>query len=125
MSNSKWTRLFKVLVQHSDLIKKCWIKSIETEFPQELRFDKGSEFDQLFNSHGINDILTGGPLTYKQIQQLIFPKYWTIPRKMRGQTLTPFSYNQDIESIKVVIESSGQYELEIVNGNLILYGYKN
>ncbi len=125
MNNSKWIKIFKILSNNSAEIKKCLIKNIFDDNLREITISKTHNFKESFSKTGINDnIIYCGPSSYKEIEQIIFPQEWTINRKMKNEKLAPKTYNQNIENIKNLLISIGKTEIEITNGNLILYGYR-
>lgn len=125
MNNSKWTKLFKELSNNSIETKKCFIKSVFDNTLREIKIPNADKFNESFSKTGTNDNITfGGPCSFKEIEQIVFPQKWTSDRQMRNQKLEPKSYNQNIENIKKIIDSIGKFETEIDNGDLIIYGYR-
>jgi len=125
MNNSKWTKLFKALTQHHVEIKKCFIKNIFDDVLREIKIPSSENYDEYFSETGVKDsICTGGPLTFKEIEQLIFPNRWEIKREMRSQILEPKKINQSIAAIKNIADLIGKFETEHDDEKLILYGYK-
>ena len=124
MSNAKWTKVFVKLSENKDLISKCFIKDIFDDLLREIKIPSIENFSTTFNDNGIKDVMTGGPSPFKQIEWLEFPSQWTIKREMRGQTLQPQKFNQDILKIKNLLHDVGQLEIECDEDKLIIYGYK-
>lgn len=124
MSNSKWTKLFKKLSQHTDIINMCFVKTIWDDDLMEIQIPYPNLHSEIFNDHGIKDVFTSGPLQYKEIEQLIFPKVWTIGRQMRTQNLEPFEFQQDIEKVLEIVGQLGEFETHINNDKLVIYAYK-
>ncbi len=124
MSNSKWTKLFKKLSQHSDIINMCFVKSIWDDNLQEIHIPNPNMYSDIFNDKGIKDVFIGGPFQFKEIEQLVFVKTWTLRRQMRTQNLEPFKYQQDIEKILDIVRQVGKFETHIDNDKLVIYAYK-
>ncbi|MFH4966562.1 hypothetical protein V8G61_00040 [Gaetbulibacter sp. M240] len=125
MNNSKWTKLFIGLSNNLTEIKKCYIKSVFDDILREIKIPKTDNFNDSFSKTGIKDnILTGGPCEFKEIEQIIFPYEWKSDRQMRDQKLEPKKFNQNIDKIKIMTDSIGEFEMEIDNENLIIYGYR-
>jgi hypothetical protein len=123
MSDSKWTKLFKILSENQILIKRCLIKDVLEDKMWLLEIPNIHDFADVFNEKGFNDIVIGGPSTFKQIEWIEFPHQWTISRKMRTQVLEPLMYQQDLLLIKTQLDSLGQLKIEFTNEKLIILGY--
>lgn len=124
MNNSKWTKLFRVLSQHDDVVKKCLIKDVWDNVLRELKIPSFDEYPMVFNEKGINDTMTGGPSSFKEIEWVEFPSEWTVNRPMGQQMLEPFTYYQDILEISNKVAVIGELEIELTSEKLIVYGYK-
>jgi hypothetical protein len=124
MSNAKWTKLFETLSKNDKTIKKCLGKSIWDDYLREIHIPPIDEFSETFHDTGFKDSGGNQPSNFKEIEWIEFPSKWTISRQMRGQTLEPYRYEQDIIKIKNEIDCIGQLETELDNEKLIVYGYK-
>ncbi len=124
MSDAKWTKVFKTLSQHSDLIKKCFIKDIWDDVLREIHIPSLEGYAETFHDSGIKDVMTGGPSVFKQIEWVEFPSNWVVRRQMRNEELESHKYSQDIFTIKECLLTVGQFEIEMETDKLILYGYK-
>ncbi len=124
MSDTKWTKVFKTLSQHSDLINKCLIKDIWNDVLREIHIPSLESYTETFHNSGIKDVMTGGPSVFKEIEWVEFPSNWVIARQMRNEKLEPHKYSQDILKIKECLLTVGQLEIEMETDKLILYGYK-
>ena len=124
MNNAKWKRLFQALSKNKVTVKKCLLQDIFDDVLREIEIPGEIDFNKTFNRTGINDIMIGGQGEFDTIEKVIFPATWTVSRTNQEETLSPFLYNQDIVNIKSIIESIGQFELELEANQLILYGYK-
>lgn len=124
MSNAKWTKLFMKLSDNNDLILKCDVKTIFDEVLTVLEIPSKENFLNTFYDKGIEDVMTGGPTTFKEIEWIEFPSQWVISREMRGQILQPFNFSQDILKIKNLLEDIGELEIEFDNEKSVIFGYK-
>lgn len=124
MNNAKWKRLFQALSNNKVIVKKCLLQDVLDDVLREIEIPGDIDFNKTFNITGINDVMTGGPGEFITIEKVIFPATWTISRINQEEALSPFVYNQDLANIKSIIESIGQFELELDANQLILYGYK-
>ena len=115
MSNSKWVRLIDKLIENVDTVKKVNFKKVQTDRIGELYLsdDTTFGFDYWQNGfEGHNSL--GGWLTYKEIEYLIFPKVVDKVAEVR----------QNLEQITEVLNSVGQFVLEISDEELKLIGYR-
>jgi len=124
MSNSKWTKLFSALSGHHEVIRKCFIKNVGDNVLREICIPPIHKYSETFNEKGINDVMTGGPLTFKEIEWVEFPSNWTINRPMGQLMLEPFTYHQDKSEINNKVAGIGELEIELTPEKLIIYGYK-
>ena len=124
MSDTKWLKLFTRLSQQDGLVKKCLIKHVWNDIPVEIVLPSPAHLNHTFYKKGIMDVITGGPMLFKEIEYISFPSTWAIPRKMRTEKLAPFEYTQDIIPIKKIIDETGTFEIELQDGTLIVYGYR-
>ena len=115
MSNSKWVRLIDRLVEDADKIKKIKFKKVQKDQIGELylKEDTTFGFDYWQNGfEGHNSL--GGWLTFKEIEYLIFPK--VIDREAQLE--------QDLDQIKELIKSVGQFSLDIDDDRIKLICYR-
>lgn len=124
MSDAKWTKVFTILSQQSQLVNKCLIKDILDDVLREVEIPTSENFSETFHLSGIKDIMQGGSSLFKEIEWIEFPKNWTIDRQMRNEKLSPHKHEQDIFKIKQALEKAGELETEINDEKLIIYGYK-
>ncbi len=113
MSNSKWVRLIKAIVENVDDFKKIQFKKIQNVRIGELYLDKDSifEFDYWQTGFEGNNSFNDW-LEYKEIEYLIFPK------------IVDSNNIQNLERIKLIIENVGQFYLQIDENELKLFCYK-
>lgn len=114
MSNSKWVRLIDKLVENADKIKKVEFKRIQNNRDGELYlaedFALGFEYWQT-GFEGCNS--TNSWLLFKEIEYLIFPKI--VDRDNHVE--------QDLEQIAAIINSVGEFSLDMDEDRLKLSCY--
>lgn len=125
MNNSKWRKVFRALSENYSMVQKCLIKNIGDPKLRELKIPSPENFDQTFSVEGIKDVMLGGPLFFKEIECLEFPKNWETNRIMRDQKLAPKKHQQDIQKIQEIISHLGQFELELSEQKLLLCANKS
>ncbi len=124
MSNTKWTKVFSILSQNKDIIKKCLIKDVFDNTLRQIDIPNFQKFADTFHEQGIKDVMTGGPSTFRQIEWIEFPARWTIDRSMRTEALAPHKFHQDITSIHKLVNKVGEFTINFDNDKLIIYGYR-
>ena len=124
MNNSKWSKLFRELAKYNELIGRCLIKDVFDSVLHEIEIPQSEDYLHAFHASGIYDVIIGGPYLFIEIEQIIFPRTWTINRQMRSEKLIPFQHEQNIEGIMKIIGGLGEFEMEIDNSELVLYAYK-
>lgn len=115
MSNSKWVRLIRKLVENADKILKIEFKKVQQDQIGELHLDSDTEigFDYWQTGfEGCNSL--GGVLGFKEIEYLFFPKYTTSSKHNE----------QDLEQIEALLSDVGQFSLEKDENGLKLLCYK-
>lgn len=124
MSDSKWIKLFKVLSRNNNLISRCLLKDVYDDILRQVYIPTSEDFTSIFNDKWFNDEGWNQPYRFKEIEWLEFPSQWEIKREMRGETLEPIKFQQDIAMIKKTIEEFWQFEIQLTKEKLIIYGYK-
>jgi hypothetical protein len=115
MSNSKWIRLIDKLVDNSKKIKKIEFKKVQLDKVGELYIEEDTTFGFDYWQNGFEGHNSlGGWLTFKEIEYLIFPKI------VNKESAT----EQDLNEIINVINSVGQFALEIDDEKIKLVCYK-
>ncbi|PKH50916.1 hypothetical protein CXF68_09555 [Tenacibaculum sp. Bg11-29] len=115
MSNSKWVRLIDRLVENVAKIQKIEFKKVQKDQIGELYLEEDTTygFDYWKNGfEGHNSL--GGWLTFKEIEYLIFPRIVNSENES----------SQDLNEIKNLINSAGQFFLEIDENKIKLICYK-
>ena len=124
MNDAKWVKLFNILSQKNTLINKCLMKDVHDDILRQIYIPTAEDFASAFNDKWFNDKGGNQPYKFKEIEWLEFPSQWEIKREMRGETLEPIKFQQDIVTIKNVIEEVWQFEMQFTKEKLIIYGYK-
>ncbi|MCI9844550.1 hypothetical protein [Flavobacterium pectinovorum] len=115
MSNSKWVKLIDKFVQNTSLILKVEFKKVQNDQIGELYLDEDTTFGFDYWQNGFEGCNSlGGWLTFKEIEFIIFPE---IVNRNKN-TL------QDLKEIEKLINSVGNFSLEINQENLKLNCYK-
>ena len=115
MSNSKWVKLIDKFVQNTSLILKVEFKNVQNDQIGELYLDEDTTFGFDYWQNGFEGCNSlGGWLTFKEIEFIIFPE---IVNRNKN-TL------QDLKEIEKLINSVGNFSLEINQDNLKLNCYK-
>ena len=126
MNNTKWRVVFKVLCfEHPETC--CMVKLIGEDTSRKVNlFIKRERFEQCFLSYYLADnIIFGcGPIAYKEIERLEFPKHQEFKRINRNEVLTPLIKKYDTDIIKEDLEKIGTFEFEETEDKLMLIGYR-
>lgn len=112
MSNSKWVKLIEKLVENIDEILKIEFKKVLDDRIGEIYLEEDTtfDFDYWINGfEGMNSLR--GWILYKEIEYLRFPKLTS-----RGE--------QNINNIKNIIESIGDFDFIESKNELVLLCYK-
>lgn len=115
MSDSKWVRLISGLIKNADKVKKIEFKKVQNNQKGELYINSDTKFNFDYWPNGFegNNSL-GGWLTFKEIEYLIFPKV------LNKETGT----EQDLDTIREIIESIGLFLLDINDDRIKLICYR-
>ncbi len=121
MNNSKWVKLISTIVANSSEIKLCKVKPIwdDKEPYRQLLFTENTRFDFDFYDSAMEAMISEKPTgwyAYKEIHWLDFPSIV----KREGKTNNT---QQNIQLIKEIIDSIGEYKTELTETNLRLYAY--
>lgn len=115
MNNTKWVKLISALVRNSGEIKECRVKPIwdDGEQCRTLLINEDRKYDFDYYDSAMESMVSGTPTgfyAYKEIEWLDFP-------------LNTSNSRQNIHFIKTLIESLGQFKLELTDERLRLYAY--
>ncbi|MCL2568686.1 MAG: hypothetical protein FWE12_04530 [Oscillospiraceae bacterium] len=120
MNDSKWTKFFQA-VQGSDM-------SLHGESMKVLGSDYISPFS--LKNHGLYWVrgytadAWGGPCAYREIEWIFVPAMHEVARYNRDEQLMPKRQANDIHALKELIDSLGQFEYDLDEKGLKIYGYK-
>ena len=115
MSNSKWVRLINKLVEDIDKIKKIEFKKVREDQIGELYLEEGTTFGFDYWQNGFEGHNSlGGILGFKEIECLIFPKVVDTKNQIV----------QNLDQIRDIIESIGQFALDIDDNRIKLICYR-
>ncbi|MDO7876334.1 hypothetical protein Q5H93_16435 [Hymenobacter sp. ASUV-10] len=115
MSNSKWVRLIGKLVEHADKILTIEFKKVQQDRIGQLHLAEDTEFGFDYwqtGFEGCNSL--GGWLIFKEIEYLFFPRVIDAGKQLE----------QDLQQIEAIINSVGQFSLEMDEAGLKLHCYK-
>ena len=119
MNNTKWFKLFTEIKNKEIKIESSKIKFISDDREYNFRII-GDGFD----SNGFGDVSELGPFLFKEIEWILIPKKHEIERWNREEKLTSEFFIQPIDKIKSAMEMLGDFEYDITEGELKIYGYK-
>lgn len=118
MSNAKWKKLFAVINDGDIPLSACIWKLVEDKEPK-IGFIP--DLDQLGEDYVGDCGALNAPFSFKEIEWLFLP----FKKGHQPYDKSPIKYEyQDMEAIKVLIDSAGQLEYEINDEGLKIYGHK-
>ena len=118
MSNSKWRKLFAVVNDGSTPLSACVWKLVTEKEPKNGFLP---DIEQLGDDCVGDCGALNGPFSFKEIEWLF------LPSKVGHQPYdkAPMKYEyQEIDKIKELIDSAGQFEYEATDEGVKIYGYK-
>ena len=118
MSNTKWRKLFAVINDGSIPLSACIWKLVEDKEPKNGFIP---DIEQLGEDYVGDCGALNGPFSFKEIEWLF------LPSKVGHQPYdkAPIKYEyQDISKIKELIDSAGQFEYEVTDEGVKIFGYK-
>lgn len=110
MNDAKWVKLLEALSSTENLVRHSKVKLVWDDELRDIGIDDDISYDFDFYDHAMEAMISGYPrgwYSYKEIEWIEFP-----------------SDDQDVEEIEKAIKKVGKFQLETINGNLRLYGYK-
>ncbi len=115
LSNSKWLKLINLFVCNIDIVKKVQVKKVHCDEIGELYIDENTRLNFDYYDIGFEGKNSfGGWLTFKEIEYLVFPREI---ESIKNKT-------QDLEQIRNLINSIGQFSLELEFDELKLKCYE-
>ena len=125
MSNTKWEKLFKALDVAQMSLDIVLLKRVDRNIPYRTSMPKTRDLEGIWVSEGKNDC----KYFYKEIEwmEFLYSNKPVITSFYRNERIykEPVGCNQTIELAALIIESLGDYESEITQTGLRIYGYKN
>ena len=119
MSNAKWFKFFSAMQQVDTFLPESQVKFLANDERTYL-FCFGIDFDK----KGILDGLACGPFNFNDIEWIFIPAIQEHERFNRKEKLQSFFEVVDLSIIENRLKQLGQYEFEIDENGLKLYGYK-
>jgi len=117
MNNTKWFKLFSEIESEQIKIQSAYIKFLLTDRKYKFHF---SGFDET----GFGDVSALGPFKFKEIEWISIPKKYEIERWNRNEKLASEIIYQPLDKIEKAINSLGQFEYDVTEDELKIYGYK-
>ena len=124
MSNTKWFKLFNALCNQPELGIESLVVDIFGPKPSWIDLSSAEKFHQNFNSTGIKDILSGGPLKFKEIRWVEFHLVRSKNNILKNKNGERVISDQNLSKIKEIFMSLGKLEIEEDEDMIKLYGYK-
>lgn len=117
MSNTKWVKLLRALVDSWPLVQQCRVKLIweDASVERYLRIDEHDSYNFNYYVSAMESMISGQPslggwCAYKEIEWLEFPQV------IGGET-------QDLAAVQRVVEAVGQFRLVPTDDSLRLVAY--
>lgn len=117
MNNAKWFKLFSEIENEKITIHSAYIKFLLTD--RKYTFHFGG-----FNETGFGDVSELGPFTFKEIEWITIPEKHERERWNRNEKLTSEIIVQPLDQLEKILNSLGQFEYDITEDGLKIYGYK-
>jgi hypothetical protein len=108
MNDSKWTKIFWLIGRKELHVKRVQIVTVWNDVNQKgniMSHEKLADFEGTFFTQGIRDILTGGPVYFKEILKIRID-------------------SDNIGNVEKSIDAIGQFEKDNAEGQLTIFGYK-
>lgn len=117
MSNTKWFKLFTGIDDKDIKIQSAYIKFLLTDIKFKLHFGG-------FNETGFGDVSELGPFKFKEIEWILIPGKYEVERWNRKEKLASEIFLQPLDEIEKMMNLFGQFEYDITEDELKIYGYK-
>jgi hypothetical protein len=121
MNNSKWFKLFNQLKGQKLFFNRGQIKFLISDIESRFAFDESEIGD--YDENGFGDIVSG-PFKFKEIEWLSIHRTSEVERRNREEVLTPNIITQPIDEIEEALKSLGEFEYDINEFELKIFGYK-
>lgn len=116
MSNAKWRKLFIALEPLQ--LKQAYWKFVDLD--DELRdafLDEEDLMDKFVGDCGVG----GGPFAYRRIEWIEIP---SIGKNYQYENIPYMNFSQDVAGVKSILRSIGEFEIEITDRGIRIYGHK-
>jgi len=117
MNNAKWFKLFSAIENEKITIHSAYIKFLLTDRTYKFHFGG-------FDKTGFGDVSELGPFEFKKIEWLLIPEKYEIERWNRNEKLTSEVITQSLDELEKILNLLGQFEYNITDDGLKIYGYK-
>lgn len=117
MNNAKWFKFFSAIEKEKIIIHSAYIKFLLTDRTYTFHFGG-------FDKTGFGDVSELGPFTFKEIEWITIPAKHEIERWNRNEKLTSEVIAQPIDQLEKILNLLGQFEYDITEDGLKIYGYK-
>lgn len=117
MNNTKWFKLFTEIENEKIKIHSAYIKFLLKD--RKYTFHFGG-----FDETGFGDVSELGPFKFKEIEWILIPEKYEIERWNRNEKLASEIIFQPLEKLEQIINALGQFEYEVTEEGLKIYGYK-
>ncbi len=115
MNNTKWRRLLSCLCE-------CKIGGAVWKFTNsEALYQRPIPNNQILSENHIMDAGGWEPTFYKDIEYLKIPSSYIY---CRVSGMAPWTKENDIAAIAVVVAKIGKYDVDLTSTHLIIYGYR-
>ena len=125
LNNHRWRKIFRALLLHPPLVKRCELGDFFNSCVVYLRLDHHPEAAAacLHADHLDLAITTAdSPVAYETIEYLEFAKSWPLP--VAGRLLKPRMECQDTAAIKKMLDNVGEMEWLDEENSLQLLAYR-
>ncbi|MBN2436925.1 MAG: hypothetical protein JXK07_16820 [Spirochaetes bacterium] len=120
MSNAKWFKLFDYLKKEKLFFSSAKIKFLISD--DVIRFSFEQLDSEKFDNTGFADF-GGGPFKFLEIEWISIPGKYELERKNRQEKLDSKIILQPINKIQKVMDILGQFEYDLDESELKIYGY--
>ena len=118
MSNAKWRKLFSVVNQSSLELGWCSWKLVDEK---DSILGRVPEYNRLGDTYVGDCGALNGPFEFRIIEWLLLPA----KHGYRPYDKAPMTYiHQNLDEVREKIDAIGQYEYEMTEEGLKIYGYK-
>ncbi|MBX9665401.1 DUF6678 family protein [Novosphingobium sp.] len=119
MSDTKWRKLFSAVDEAGLSPKRIVAKFIDRQHVSQMKWPGDLA---MWPPHPWIDTFALGPIELRSIEWILIPSLFHEERGARG--VPPREVRQDFEAIGLLLESLGQFPLEVSAEGLRIIGYK-